>query len=265
MKGTICTPINPLCKTYNTTTGNCLSCYPGYYLLNGNCFVGVNPVTDDVNCKLRDSTGKCLQCYSSYYISANATCKMANPLCKTLDFTTGDCLTCYNGYSIQSGNCVVSSANNSDPNCIKVIAGVCSECYTGFFVGGGVCTRINVLCKTSNSSNGWCLSCYPGYTLSNGQCVIPPSFTLSVQDPYCIQRSGSTCTQCSTGYFPLSGVCQIVNPLCRTVDKSGNCTSCYNGYIIQSGNCVVVQDLTIPFCQIIGNGICQKCNQGYYK
>ena len=26
----ICTMVDPQCKTYNATTGDCLSCYPGY-------------------------------------------------------------------------------------------------------------------------------------------------------------------------------------------------------------------------------------------
>jgi hypothetical protein len=131
-------------------------------------------------------------------------------------------------------------------------------------VRAGVCARINILCRTHNSSNGFCLSCYPGYTISNGQCVIPRAFALSVQDPYCLQRSGTSCIQCSSGYFPLSGVCQNVNPLCRTIGQGGSCTSCYNGYFLQNGMCVIVQAVNIPFCQTIVNGYCQKCIQGYY-
>jgi hypothetical protein len=126
MKGTLCTPINSLCKTYNTTTGNCLSCYPGYYLLNGSCLVGPRPTTD-ANCKLWNDSGKCLQCYSGYFLSANTTCMVSNPLCKTLDISNGACLTCYTGFSLVTGNCVVSSSDNSDPNCVK----------NG---GGGICS-----------------------------------------------------------------------------------------------------------------------------
>jgi hypothetical protein len=125
MKGTMCTPINPLCRTFNITTGNCLSCFPGYYLSNGNCLVGSNP-NSDVNCKLRDAVGKCLQCYSGYFLSANITCMTSNPLCKTIDFTNGACLSCYNGYTVSSGNCVISSDNASDPNCFKSIGSICS-------------------------------------------------------------------------------------------------------------------------------------------
>jgi len=167
MKGTLCTPINPLCRTFNISTGNCLSCYPGYYLSTGACLVGTNP-NSDVNCKLRDLAGKCLQCYSGYYLSGNATCMASNSLCKTLDFSNGACITCYSGYVLQGGNCVVSSSDNSDPNCVTFMGTVCSECYTGFFVQSGTCKRINVLCRTYNSSSGLCLSCYPGYTLSRG-------------------------------------------------------------------------------------------------
>jgi len=263
MRDSRCTPINPLCRTFNISNGNCLSCFPGYFLANGSCLVGSNP-DSDVNCKLRDPTGKCLQCYAGFYISANTTCMTSNPLCKTLNFTNGACLTCYSGFVLQAGNCVVSSSDNSDPNCVTFVGTACAQCYTGFFVQEGTCRRINVLCRTYNSSNGFCLSCYPGYTLSSGQCVIPRSFTLSVQDPYCLQRRESACVQCSSGYFPLAGVCQIVNPLCRTSNSLGSCTSCYSGYVIQDGNCVIVQQVNIPYCQAIVNGYCQRCIHGYY-
>lgn len=265
MKSGLCTPISPLCKTYNTTTGNCISCYPGYYLSSGACIVGSDPA-QDANCKLKDNSGRCLQCYSNYFLANSSVCLLANPLCKTLNLTNGACLTCYPGYTLNTPNCVVSTGENSDPNCISSSNSICSQCYTGFYVVAGVCTRINVQCRTHNASNGWCLSCYPGYEVtSNGQCVVPQSYNQATQDPYCMQYRGSSCSSCSTGYFPLSGTCQPVNPLCRTFDSSsGNCLSCYSGYVIQGASCVVVQEVSIAFCQTISNGFCQRCIQGYY-
>lgn len=162
MRNSFCTPINPLCKTFNISTGNCLSCYPGYYLSNGGCFIGADPNTD-INCKLKDNLNRCLQCYSNYFLATNLTCVLANPLCKTLNITSGACLTCYPGYTLVDSDCVISNSNNSDPNCISRQNSDCKECYIGYFLSKGVCTKINSLCKTYNKTNGACLSCYPGY------------------------------------------------------------------------------------------------------
>lgn len=34
-----CIPVSPLCRTYDNYTGNCLSCYNGYYLQGSNCIL----------------------------------------------------------------------------------------------------------------------------------------------------------------------------------------------------------------------------------
>jgi len=35
-----CRAVSDQCKTWNILNGDCLSCYEGYYLLNGACFQG---------------------------------------------------------------------------------------------------------------------------------------------------------------------------------------------------------------------------------
>ena len=36
----VCTIVDPQCKTYNATNGDCLSCYPGYSLDKARCVIG---------------------------------------------------------------------------------------------------------------------------------------------------------------------------------------------------------------------------------
>jgi len=211
MKYGVCTPINPLCKTYNTTTGNCLTCYPGYFLNAnlGNCSIGADPNLDPF-CKIKDANSKCTQCYPNYYLSANGSCPLSNPLCKTINNTNGDCLTCYPGYIVKDKTCIIPTASDADANCIKFYSsGNCSSCYVGYYILNGVCTKINILCKTYNLVNGYCLSCYPGYTLyPNGQCNIPQSYSLQASDPYCTSYSGVLCQSCIQGYYVgSSGTC----------------------------------------------------------
>jgi proprotein convertase subtilisin/kexin type 5 len=45
-----CRQVSPLCKIFNTTTGFCLGCYPGYSLSKGNCLVNSGLISVDPNC-----------------------------------------------------------------------------------------------------------------------------------------------------------------------------------------------------------------------
>lgn len=166
MKNGLCSPISPLCRTYNMTTGDCLGCYPGYFLNSGSCLSGADPTTD-LNCKLKDTNLRCLQCYPNYYLHQNGTCILANPLCKSINNTNGDCTSCYPGYLIKGSSCGVPSATDADPNCLTFYEpNNCSQCYASYYLSNGMCNKINLLCKTYNKTNGYCLSCYPGYTLN---------------------------------------------------------------------------------------------------
>jgi hypothetical protein len=122
---------------------------------------------------------------------------------------------------------------------------------------------LNPLCRTSNLTDGTCLSCFPGYSINAGSC------TVAFQDPNC-QRwdsARSACTQCSTRFFiDTTGRCRQVNPLCRTSDpNNGACLSCYPGYIIAGPNCVVGGASNSDVnCQNITSGLCTRCYSGFF-
>lgn len=47
----ICQPVNPNCNTYDVITGDCLSCYAGWGLLEGTCLPGLTDTASlDPNC-----------------------------------------------------------------------------------------------------------------------------------------------------------------------------------------------------------------------
>jgi hypothetical protein len=50
----ICQQVSPLCKTYDNSTGNCLSCYLGYALIEGKCTIAELTTVEfrDPNCKI---------------------------------------------------------------------------------------------------------------------------------------------------------------------------------------------------------------------
>ena len=222
--------MSPLCRTYNTTNGSCLSCYPGYYLAGGACWAGNDPNADP-NCNLRSLNGSCLQCTGGYFVASNGYCRAVNPLCKTFNNTSGDCLSCYSGYIIQNKTCALGNGN-ADPNCLTFAdKGGCLQCYSGFYISASICKQVNQLCKTTNYSDGSCLSCYPGYSLLQGNCVIPNNYNFQAQNPYCSVFNNSQCVKCQTGYYLTNTSCTMIDPQCQNFDKEqGKCITCYKGY-----------------------------------
>ena len=237
-RGGVCTRISPLCKTYSTSSGYCLSCYPGYYLAGGACWAGNDPNLDP-NCNLRSLSGSCLQCVPRYYLSRNGHCKPVNPLCKTFDIANGACLSCYKGYVIKGDTCALASSGVTYPNCLRFDSqGKCKKCYTSFYVYGGVCKQINPLCKSANTTDGTCLTCYPGYSLSKGNCVIPNIYYQQTQDPYCVTFDSQKCVVCRKGYYVQNGYCATVDPQCQHFDYAASrCISCYRGYVLSAYGC----------------------------
>lgn len=133
----VCTLVSTLCKTYDNSNGNCLSCYIGYDLSNGSCILSsANSKPTDAGCAVWNWTQQaCLSC-SPYWVLVNGVCRSVSPYCKTYD-SAGSCTSCFTGYGLSNGTCTASA---------------------------------NTLCKTQNDK-GACLSCYTGYALYSGQCV----------------------------------------------------------------------------------------------
>ena len=64
------------------------------------------------------------------------------------------------------------------------------------------------LCKSSNQSNGACLTCYPGYSVSGGNCTISAV---------------------------IGG-----DPNCKKYDANNDCQECYPGYYISNRRCAKI-------------------------
>lgn len=130
----------------------------------------------------------------------------------------------------------------------------CLQCYNGFYLNSnGVCFQISSLCKTSDPTNGACLSCYQGYTLINKACV--PTNKTDNSDPNCKIRSlQDICTGCYTGFYLAVDLrCNKMDPLCRNyTDSFDSCSDCYEGYTLVDKKCVIasqaISDNSDPFC-----------------
>ena len=263
-----CKQISPLCKTASQSTGACLSCYAGYVLQGTNCVVG-GAATLDANCATFNNN-ICINCSSNYYLNTQGVCITFNPLCKTSNTSNGACLSCFKGYGIQSGTCVIVSGqtSNSDVNCKATDAnGACTACYSFYYLSvQGNCIRLDTNCKTYTFIMSQCASCYDGYSLSSGQCVVSSLVPNSNADIYCIKTQGSTCIACSSGYYLApTGICNQLNPLCKTSDMTtGGCTDCYGGYTLSGSTCIVAAAVNIPYCQTVVGLSCTLCISGFY-
>lgn len=231
-----CTAVSNQCNTFDSTNGACLSCYQGYTLSNGECYILVSQDAFDPNCKVADPNGFCQQCYQGYfYAPTQSRCVLANPLCQGIT-PTGSCVACYPGYVLQNGNCLVQSSS-AVGNCRNFSNSVCYECSSGYIFSNGKCFPVNPQCKTYSNQTGECLSCYAGYILSNGNCIIGAATSSS--DPSCrAYDQFGNCRECSERFFRLNGRCTQVSDLCDSYDRNnGRCLTCYRGYTLRDGDC----------------------------
>lgn len=260
----ICLIANPICKTFDTSNGNCLSCYDSFELFGGNCLKS-NQSISDPNCA-EFLQGICAKCSAGFFFKDDGMCGLVNSNCKTFDAVSGNCLTCYLGFSLSGGSCVAGNSSSSaiDPNCAAFAAGACVRCSRNFYFGAnGACVAVNPLCQTFDPSNGNCLSCYQSYVLSSGSCV--PDVNGTNSDPNCASWLSGICASCATRTFMNSmGLCENVNINCNTYNiDNGQCTSCYAGFGLSNGTC---SPSTSPnsCSQFDSNGRCVKCGAGSY-
>ena len=190
--GSICQPVNPNCKTYNSTNGACLSCYPGFGIVETTCLPGVATSSSDPNCNQFNGS-LCLKCSFGYYLPASGLCTQVNPSCKTFDPTNGQCLSCFPGFSVQNGGCLVGSSTPTAANCNQLDSntGKCIKCSFGFYFDvNGNCIAQDPNCKNFNTASLTCTDCYPGFSLVGGSCSKSVN---TVSDPNCKTFNGSVC------------------------------------------------------------------------
>lgn len=245
-----CSQFNPQCATSDPSTGDCLTCYTGYSLKAGRCYIN----NQDPNCKTFQN-GICTACASGYY-NSNGKCAQASPLCASFDPNNGNCLSCYHGYTLSAGTCIVGVA---DPNCKEYKNGQCSKCSSGYVLKQGKCSQVSPLCAQFDPNTGDCTACYTGYSLNTGRCEVSNS------DPNCKSFQNGACSACSNGFFlSNSKKCVVINPLCRKSNEEGKCTACYPGYILTtSGECIVPTN-SDPNCAQKSGSSCLYCKDRFY-
>lgn len=80
-----CIPVSDQCKTYDSSKGECLTCYKGYDLINGSCAYSESNAAKptDGGCKTWDwENSKCIACSSGWVFENNGLCIPVSDQCK---------------------------------------------------------------------------------------------------------------------------------------------------------------------------------------
>ena len=253
-----CTQVSNTCATYYMSNGSCITCIAGYSISNGSClsWLTLNP-----ECASFDK-GICLNCSLGYYLGTNSFCSAVSPFCNTTyDMATGNCLSCIYGYVLIQVSCI--SAADLNPNCQTFNNTICTNCLTGYYIGSdGNCTVVNSLCTTYIMTSGVCTGCVYGYLLTNSNCI---ATSIIMNNRWCSDFNGSTCTNCRNGYYIGSnGICTVVSSVCNTYDMNdGDCLSCFTGNALSNGTCIKTSSSN-PYCTAFAGIYCTNCTNRYY-
>jgi hypothetical protein len=239
-KDFICQPVNPNCKTYNSSNGACLSCYPGFGIVEDTCLPGAVTPSYDPNCNTFNGS-VCAKCSKGFFLGSAGKCTAVSPSCNSYDSTNGDCTSCFAGYAVEKGKCVLSVADPTVANCNQLdpLSGACLKCSKGYYFDfNGNCVQENPTCKHFDSFLKKCTECYPGYALDSES--LCQKEAAKAGDPNCKTFNNGICVECAKGaIFNVNGLCIVVDPSCASHSElDGSCTSCYAGYKVSNRTCI---------------------------
>ncbi|XP_031505768.1 uncharacterized protein LOC116268101 [Nymphaea colorata] len=253
-----CQPVPKECLTYNSATGDCLSCAQGFNLFQIWCLGRFNQT--DPNCIIKDINNYCTTCQQQFYQSQGR-CFPLNTQCKTANIIGGDCLSCYSGYIVIDGACVLLS---QQPSCLQYdFQSNCVRCAQRYFLQSLICVPVSPLCNNYNAQTGVCIDCVAGYGISsvtnNCETVRAPVPNCQTADPV------GNCLSClNRFYFNTSNACLPVNPLCsKYVAVGGKCLACFTGHNLLSDSSCVRTNLATGCNAANANGLCSACSGQY--
>ncbi len=267
----------PLGLYLNVQTQSCTSCNtPGQVISGSNCVCSNNYYPSAGSClpcpnfsTFSSTTNTCV-CISGYTLS-NGQC-IPNTNCPANSFfntTSQTCQCLITGQYIINGNCQACPSGSS-------WNGVACICASGSYLFNSICYPCSSTCLTCNGpTNNQCLTCVaPGtfpvngvcnsgsgcpsgnYLSQNGQCL--PCFTNCVT---CL--TGTTCTQCASGYtLSINSVNNVLVQSCTVTPPpppTPNYKISLKGRVV--GNTVLYQGLAMSQMPtgILANG-CDICN-----
>lgn len=267
----VCYSVNPLCDSFDSYTGDCLSCLnpTQYKLASGQCVASYNTVvcSDGTyafgsicisnTCSAAFNNGSCTTCISTAFYLSNGACLPIN--CGTNSY-----------FSVKFNGCVsipVACANFS------VLAQACQICVTAYFLNNGLCVQPygSANCLTWNFNTNLCDQCLPNYSPVLNICTLNTIAPISCPSgqylvdkacfnlpPNCLAlNSFYFCSQCALNYQVQAGSCVA----CNGTNPTFPCVSCPSGYFVSlSGSCQLINANCYSYNP--QNGQCTSCNLG---
>ena len=242
--------------------------------------------------------GKYIQCADKYFLSGNGVCTFEQN-CQIVDKDTGECSECLNNFYFDTINkkCKSNQENNEFIFCKKAEIN-CIECQSGYYLGED--SKCSKSLNCSESENGKCLECIKNNYFADGNCITIKHCKLSTnnveelclecQDDYffdiknqrCSKIENETYAHCLKGnYFGVNcifcrdnyyvnrseGMCYDNTDemddfyKCKSTDAFGRYSEeCENGFFLSWENRKCSK---IETCQIVENGKCIECIDGY--
>lgn len=244
------------CSTCGSGPNVCLSCIPGYNLVENTCSLTC-PSTDlvPVNgvCRCRNNlvyyNSQCiLRCPTGLGPTSDGSCASCPANCINCELNANVCTECALGYNLEAGRC--GSAN---------------DCPYGQSRVDGVCT---VLCATGKylGQDGFCIgSCPAGTTLNSERtgCIVGaagPTSPCPIGQYFAMNTCHLACPP--TTYTPLTGyVCVACPTNCYECDKS-KCLYCIPGFYLTSAGTCVASTACSPGLVSLGETCVGTCPAG---
>lgn len=285
----VCATVIPGCASCNTIYNYggtyCTSCSPGYYKQSGSyprqCY------SCATGCKTCSSGTVCSACNTGF-ILVSSVCQCNTTQLLYYNAGTGTCTTCVSAYA----NCVSCTGS--------VLVTTCTGCTNpGFFLNTttGTCQACGTYCSACTAVA--CTTCTSSTLIPSGStCACNATAQMFVNasssscaacstfQPHCAtcvaNGTGVSCSVCSGGYFPVSGVCTACIAYCNTCTDTTSCSTCtgnfiFNGtscacnstadYIYSGGTCVLCT-LLIPNCDTCVTSpslTCALCKAPFYN
>ncbi|KAK7080023.1 Extracellular matrix protein fras1 [Halocaridina rubra] len=250
----------------------CLSCRPGYYLLNESCVSSCEKgwfIQGGVCSPCHHSCAECIQatqyhcskcssfllregecvddCGEGYY-ATDSVCQACHSSCDECSGPAiNQCQVCPIGSFLLSGNCIDTcprgyysrdrSCEACEENCHDCGVGECLKCSEGFLLQDGHC-QIDCSPGTYHGPDNTCLRCHPTCATCSDAGV-----SSCTSCPHYLLKSGSTCVStCPRGTYLYKVECHPCHPSCAECSDSGSdsCIVCAS-----SEQIVVMKNLEI--------------------
>ena len=265
-----CYKCSSITQCSNCNSSNCISCYPGYYLIpmnNESC------QSCPINCQHCIDSFTCTQCNPNYYLYNNTCVSSCTP---PVLFTNESSIT--SGF----GHCYACSIIN---NCVECGTYGCIKCVLRLFLnqlGIGICQNCSSDCQNCQNLS-YCEQCNPNLYLYEHKCLSscdPPTLFSnesgitngsghcyacnSIEN--CTNCSSYGCSQCANGFFLNNtgvGFCQPCPLNCQKCQNSTTCTQCNANLYLYNGLCQSSCDAPVLFTNessISGFGHCYSCS-----